>query len=348
MTQKNDEAIGQSTLEGQLPLVIGIDLGGTLLRVAVLRGATVIARTALLISEQPSPDYVIPQMFQAVRQVSLEAGITLDQIVGIGIGAPGPLNGQTGVIFDPPNLPGWKDIPLRALFIEEFHVPIVLENDANAAALGESVFGAGHGSTELVYLTISTGIGGGVIIGGKILDGVSGTAAELGHMTIDWRGGRCNCGNIGCLEYLASGTAIARQANEAIAMGQGDELLAFALANHQQGKIANHEGAASFHVDTRTVAQAAKAGIPLASAIIAGAAEALGVGLVNIINIFNPEMIILGGGVVQIGELLLAPARQIVATRAMRVPREAVRIILAELGNDAGLIGAGALVYQNR
>ncbi len=150
------------------------------------------------------------------------AQVSLDQIAGIGIGAPGPLNARTGVVFDPPNLPGWNGVPLRDLFSEEFHIPIFVENDANAGALGEYMFGAGQGYREVVYLTISTGIGGGVISGGRILNGATGIAGELGHITIDWQGERCNCGNIGCLEQIASGTAIARQANEAIAMGKGE------------------------------------------------------------------------------------------------------------------------------
>ena len=205
----------------------------------------------------------------------------------------------------------------------------------------------------MVYLTISTGIGGGVISGGKILNGAAGIAGELGHITIDWRGERCTCGNIGCLESLASGTAIARQANKAIAMGKGDELLTFALAHPEHDKTANtpidNEIAATtpLHVNTRTVAQAAEAGIPLAREIIARAAEALGVGLVDIIHIFNPEIIILGGGVTQMGALLIEPARHLVTTRTMRVPREAVRIVTAQLGNDVGLIGAGALIYYD-
>src|SRR5437588_2952514 len=146
----------------------------------------------------------------------------------MGIAVPGPLDYRTGVIFTPPNLAGWDGVPLRDLFTEQFHIPVFVENDAHTAGLGEYMFGAGRGNRYMVYLTISTGIGGGIIIDGKILEGANGTAGELGHMTIDWKGERCNCGNIGCLEYLASGTAIARYANEAIIAGQGPDLLAFA------------------------------------------------------------------------------------------------------------------------
>jgi glucokinase len=336
-------------LPENLPLVVGVDLGATQIRAAVLHGATLLSRVGLLVGTEPAPERVIPRIFQAVEQALAQAQTPLDAIAGIGIGAPGPLNNRTGVIVAPPNLPGWHSVPLRDYFAEKFGVPIFVENDANAAALGEHMFGAGHGSNEMVYLTISTGIGGGVITNGQIMEGIAGTANELGHITIDWHGGRCNCGNIGCLEYLASGTAIARQANEAIATGNGDKLLAFALAQHEQDRTANTpvdnvmETVTPLHVNARMVAQAAKAGIPLATSIIAAAAEALGVGLVNIIHIFNPELIILGGGISQIGELLIEPARRIVAERAMQVPRESVQIVMAELGSDTGLVGAGAL-----
>src|SRR5205085_8399410 len=199
------------------------------------------------------------------------------------------------------------------------------------------------------------------------------TAAELGHMTIDWQGERCNCGNIGCLEYLASGTAIARMANEAIAAGQGAELLAFARTMLEHTDTVPDRSALPtadsmedddlgedvkpqplretvpllLHVNARTVARAAEANIPLARTIIANAAEALGVGLVNIIHIFNPEVIILGGGVTQMGPMLMEPVLHVVQERAMKVPRDAVRIVLAQLGTNTGLVGAGALIYHN-
>lgn len=347
----------------ELPLVVGVDLGGTQIRTAVLRGATLLSRVGLLTGENPTPDRVIPRIYEAIEQALTEAGITLQDIAGIGIAAPGPLNNRTGVVFAPPNLPGWDRVPLRDIFLDRYNVPIFVENDANAAGLGEYLFGAGQGCQDMVYLTVSTGIGGGVIVNGKIMEGVSGTAAELGHMTIDWRGERCNCGNIGCLEHIASGTSIARRANEAIARGEGDELLAFARSLQEHAQTADtsllpqhdeveheHDDTAGaegpLHVNARTVAQAAKAGISLARTIIETAAEALGIGLVNIIHIFNPEMIILGGGVTQMGPLLMNPTLRIVQERAMKAPREAVRIVQAQLGANVGLVGAGALIYH--
>ena len=338
-----------------VPLVVAVDLGGTQIRTAVLRGVQLLSRVGLLTGERPTPERIIPRILQAIQQALTQANITLEQVEGIGIGAPGPLNSHTGVVYDPPNLPGWENVPVREIFRQQFHVPIFVENDANAAALGEYMFGAGRGSRDMVYLTISTGIGGGVIADGKLLEGASGTAAELGHMSIDWRGERCNCGNIGCLERIASGTAIARHANDAIQQGKGKALLAFALAHQlndsENAKASTPEDVAAHtltYVTARTVALAAEAGIPLAQEIITLAAEALGVGLVNILHIFNPERIILGGGVTQMGALLLEPALRVVEERTMAVPRKAADIVLAQLGNDVGLIGAGALIYYNR
>jgi glucokinase len=351
-----------------LPLVVGVDLGGTHIRTAVLQGSKLRSRVSLLTGENPAPGRVLPRVYGAIQQALDEANITLDQIAGIGVATPGPLNNRTGVIYSPPNLPGWENVPLRELIQQHFDTLILIENDAHTAGLGEYMFGAGRGSRYMVYLTVSTGIGGGVIIDGKILEGANGTAGELGHMTIDWKGERCNCGNIGCLEYLASGTAIARYANEAIAAGQGADLLAFAstMLEHiatvpDQAALPTHDPNTQpldeydelsgvvepLRVNASTVNRAAEAGIPLARDIITHVAEALGVGLVNIIHIYNPDIIILGGGVMQMGRMLMEPALRIVQERTMKAPRDSVRITLAQLTRNAGLVGAGALIYAN-
>jgi glucokinase len=372
----------QSADEKQLPLVIGVDLGGTQIRTAVLRGATLLSRVNLLTGQNPAPDRIIPRIYAAIQEALDKASTSIEQVVGIGIAAPGPLDSSTGIIFAPPNLPGWDHVPLRDIFTEHFHKPVFVENDANTAGLGEYMFGAGRGCNNMVYMTISTGIGGGVIIAGKILEGASGTAGEMGHMTIDWHGERCNCGNIGCLEVIASGTGIAREANKAIHAGEGAELLTFArtMLQHSstvpdraalptqghdaatvelrfppdeademsfESEISGQSPEEHLHVNARTVALAAEAGIPLARAIIQNAAEALGVGLVNIIHCFNPEMIILGGGVTQMGPMLMEPVLRVVQERAMKVPRDAVRIVQAQLGTNVGLVGAGALIYYH-
>jgi len=336
-----------------MPLVVGVDLGGTQIRTALLQGSELLARVGVLTGEHPTPERLIPRIFETIDQVIFAAQVTLDQVAGIGIGAPGPLNSRSGVVFAPPNLEGWINVPLRDALQDHFNKPAFVENDANAAALGEHMFGAGRGSQEMVYITVSTGIGGGMISNGQIIEGIFGTAGEIGHMTIDWHGDRCNCGNIGCLESIASGIAIARRANQMISLGKGDDLLAFALQN-QQKQSGDPEldkprmPDAAIRVTAHTVALAAEAGIPVASEIIARAAEGLGVGLVNIVHLFNPELIILVGSVTKIGSRLLDPAQNILQKRAMRVPRDSTRIVLAELGEDVGLVGAGALIYYNK
>lgn len=377
---QDKETLARQADDEQLPLVIGVDLGGTQMRAAVMRGATLLSRVGLLTGENPAPERVMPRVFAAIQEALEQANVSIADVAGIGIAAPGPLDSKTGVVFAPPNMPGWDHVPLRDIFSEQYHMPIFVENDANASGLGEYMFGAGRGCHTMVYMTISTGIGGGIISEGRIMEGASGTAGELGHMTIDWHGERCNCGNVGCLEYFASGTGIARKANEIIRAGEGNELLTFArtmlrhsstVPNPAALPMQGHDATTiemrwpptegemgtsgvlpqseeeELQVNARTVALAAEAGIPIARAIVENAAEALGVGLVNIIHCFNPEMIILGGGVTQMGPMLMEPALRVVQERAMKVPRERVQIVLAHLGTNTGLVGAGALIYYH-
>jgi glucokinase len=337
-----------------LPLVVGVDLGGTQIRTAVLRGPALLARVSMLTGDDSSPQSVIPRMVNAVHQVLADVHISIEDIAGIGIGAPGPLNGRTGVVFSPPNLLNWENVPLRDLFAQVFGVPVFVENDANVGALGEYMFGAGRGTQEMVYLTVSTGIGGGIISNGQLVVGATGMAGELGHMSVDMHGPLCNCGSVGCLEVIASGTAIARRASELIEQGKAEDLQAYILAHQtsdQEADTPTDRARASrerVRVNAQMVAQAAEAGVVDAQEIIAVAARALGLGLVNIIHIFNPERIILGGGVVQMGSLLLDPAQELVDRHTMPMPRAAVKIVKAELGSDVGLVGAGALLYYHR
>ncbi len=350
----------------ELPLVAGIDLGGTQMRAAILRGAQIIGRAATLTGYNPTPEQVLPRLYETLQKALDQAGVGLDACLGIGVASPGPLDHHTGIIYQPPNLPAWQGVPLRDILIEKYGRPVFVENDANAAALGEYMFGAGQGCAEVVYLTVSTGIGAGVLVRGKILEGVNGAAGEIGHIVIDWQGTElCSCGNYGCLEAWASGTAIARKANEAIAQGQGAELLAFASTmlehtldipdpsalplqdfNTQPLKKPGQSTPPQeeLQVNAKTVARAAEAGIPLARAIMIRAAEALGIGLVNILHIFSPEIIILGGGVMQTGVMLMEPALRVVQQRALPENRSHARIVMAQLGIDAGLVGAGALL----
>jgi len=210
-----------------------------------------------------------------------------------------------------------------------------MENDATVAALGEHCFGAGIGIDNLIYVTVGTGIGGGIIVGGQLYRGASGAAGEMGHMTIDVNGPRCNCGNIGCWENFASGRALAREAVERIEAGAKTTILSFA-----DGDLKS--------VTAKTVSLAAQAGDGLAKELILRTGYYLGVGLVNLVNAFNPELILIGGGLSQMGSLFMDPAVEVVKERAFRLPASAVRIEIAKLGADAGALGAVALVLKER
>jgi glucokinase len=231
-----------------------------------------------------------------------------------------------------PNLLAWYNTPIKAILEKELRLPVFVSNDATLAALGEYKFGAGVGCHDLIYITVSTGIGGGVIVGGKLLLGTRGFAAEVGHMTIDINGPRCNCGNVGCLEMLASGTAIARMAVERLSRGEKST-----IAELVAGDLSK--------VTAEVVEKAARNGDSVAKDVMNTAGTNLGVGVVNLIHIFNPELIIIGGGVSKAGDLIFEPVRRVIAQRVMR--DISVRITTPALGDNPGLLGAVALVLEN-
>lgn len=261
------------------------------------------------------------------------AGLSIDDLKAAGIGAAGVSNPETGILYTSPNLTGWKDVPVRDRVEEELGIPVFLANDANAAALGELCYGAGKGVRNLIYITLSTGIGGGIIINGKLYGGAAGAAGEIGHMTIDINGPRCNCGNTGCWETLASGTALAREAKNRIRQRALTSIL-----SHSKGEIER--------VTARTIHAAALDGDKLAIELIKLNSFYVGVGLANLINIFNPELIIIGGGLSHMGDMLLKPAMETAGERAFKASFEMVRLAIARLGDDAGALGAVAFARQ--
>ncbi len=304
---------------------VAVDMGGTRFRVALADASGKLSyRKSHLTRAHEGKEAVISRLTQAVRETMDHH--TREQILAVGFAAPGPLDPRTGVIFTPPNLPGWQDVPLKALLEEQLNLPVYLGNDANLAALGEHHFGAGRGMDNLIYMTVSTGVGGGIIADGRLLLGQDGLAGEVGHMSVA-EGPRCKCGNYGCLEMLASGLAIARIAGERMEAGEKSSIPTFA-----RGRIT-----------AEAVEAAARAGDALARSVLHGAATHLGVGIVNLVHLFNPQAIIIGGGVSQAGEQIFGPVRRIVAERAMPNFRK-VQIIPAALGDDVGLYGAVALV----
>ncbi|WP_067932764.1 ROK family protein [Alicyclobacillus kakegawensis] len=299
---------------------IGVDLGGTKILTGVLDEQGTLQHTLELPTmAADGPDAVIRRMRDTIDRMLDRVGRA--NVIGIGIGAPGPLNPHTGMVLGPPNLPGWDQIPLRDELHEVYGLPVYLENDANAAAVAEHRFGAGQGSLQMVYITVSTGIGGGVVIDGQVRQGAAGGFAEIGHMIVDPDGARCNCGNRGCLEAVASGTAIARMASEAFGR---------ALTAEQ-------------------VAELAMRGDNKAQQVLDTAFYYLGIGLVNIVNLYDPDLIVIGGGVARIGQPLFAALLQALGSNYFRRSYGMdVPIVPAQLGAKAGVIGAAALPWLAR
>jgi len=319
--------------KSELP-VLALDLGGTKIFAATIsRQGQVMARERSLTLAREGPDIVLSRILSAIDHFLGQRNIKPSQLHSISVASAGAIDYKKGLVAQSANLPGWHDIPLRDIVQARYKVRTHLLNDADAAALGEHQFGAGRGVDTLVLLTLGTGIGGGVILNGRLYSGGSGSASEIGHMTIDVNGPRCGCGNTGCLEVLASGTAIAREATSRLKQGERSSLTGMV-----GGKIED--------ITAEKVSAAARAGDHLASEVIRQAATYLGVGLTNVVNIFNPEMIIIAGGLAKIGDPLLDPARQIIKERAYTVGGQAVRIVPAQLGDDAGVLGAAAFAWQ--
>ena len=312
-------------------IAIGIDLGGTKISTALLNDTEeIIAHDYRLTHAADGQEAVIERMLDSARRVMHQAEVTASQIAAIGIGAPGPLDIQAGVVVAPPNLPGWDHVPLKQLVEEGLEIRTYLENDANAAALGEHRFGAGRGMEHMIYVTVSTGIGGGLILDGKLYHGDSGGAGEIGHITVAPNGPPCGCGNYGCLEALASGTAIARTARERVA--QGAPTLIASLAEDDPQRIT-----------AKLVAEAAGQGDKIAEEILAQAMNYLGIGMANLVNLFNPQLIVIGGGLTNIGQGLFETVRRVIDQRAFRASAQAVQVAPAELGDNVGVLGAAAV-----
>jgi len=315
-------------------LILGIDLGGTKILTAVTDSqGNMLSREHSITPASKGRETVIQSILDSAHSALKQAGIAISEIFAIGIGAPGISNPETGILFTSPNLPGWQDVPLRDIIQSRLGKKAFLINDANAAALGEFYFGAARGARNFIYITLSTGIGGGIVIDGKIYSGAIGAAGEVGHMTIDDNGPICNCGNRGCWETLASGTALAREARQQIKEGVRTSILEYA-----EGDIEK--------VTAQVIHSAAEQGDSLAKELIARTGYYVGVGLANLINIFNPELIVIGGGLSNIGDMLLKPAFKTAGERAYKEAFQAVRFASAELGRNSGVLGAAAFGFR--
>lgn len=303
-------------------LILGLDVGGTKLAAGVAGAdGTLRSRVERPTGVEDGPDAVIARLEELGRGAIGEGGA----VAAVGVGIGGPLDARRGIIQDPPNLVGWHDVPLKERLQATFRLPVHVENDANAAALAEHRFGAGRGVDNLVYVTISTGIGGGAVLDGRLYEGESGNALEVGHMSVSYDGWPCACGRHGCPEAFASGTNIARRAREALAAGEPSSLAQLA------------------EVTAREVADAARAGDPLAVRIWDDTVAVLGATMTNLLNLFNPRLLILGGGVTRAGDLLFEPLRRLSLPATLGRQGQDAEIVPAALGEDTGILGAVAV-----
>lgn len=311
-------------------LLCGIDLGGTKINTGIVTTkGEIVANIIVDTLAKEGQDAVIERMIESVYRVFEMANINSGDIAGIGIGVPGLIDSWEGVVIEAANLDGWDNVPIVDVFSKEFNVPVKLENDANAAAIGEYLFGSGRGNEDFIYVTVSTGIGGGAILDGKLYSGSNSNATEIGHSMIDFKGPRCNCGNSGCFEAFASGTALARFAKERIEAGE--ETIIKKLAGHGAVK-AEH------------VFEANELGDKVAAELIEKEAFYLGIGLANVLAFYNPEKISIGGGVSSQWHILEKRVNEVVKERALRPNAKICKIVKAELGKNVGLLGAAGLV----
>jgi glucokinase len=328
MTNTDLSPVVPSITEPPGALALGLDVGGTKLAaglVAADGGVRAFATVPTQVTD--GPDQVVRRLCALAAGVLADAGITSADVCGAGIGCCGPVNAHTGVVHEPPNLTGWRDVPLADLVGAALDLPVWVENDATAATVGEWRFGAGRGATDLVYLTVSTGVGGGIVAGGTVLRGSNGNGGEPGHVVVVPDGRRCNCGSAGCLEAYVSGTAIADRARERLAAGEPSVLAGLPV------------------LTAEVVATAAGAGDRLADEVWRETTDLLGSAVVGLVNLFEPQLVVLGGGVTRTGEQLLGPVRARVRALAMRPAARTVGIRLATLGERVGVVGAAAVAH---
>ena len=302
--------------------VLAADIGGTNTRMAVVNEngdiLTLLKKTTYC---KDGRDKMIKFIVSCAEETIKESRLPKEEICGMGIGFPGPLNVETGTIFNPPNLNGWDNIPLRDILEKELRVPVAIENDANAAALGEWWKGAGSGTSSLFCITLGTGVGGGLVMDGKIWHGASSIAGEIGHTTVIRDGIQCTCGNIGCLERYACSGGILKRVNDAL-LREGD-----------------HAGLQPLK-DLKQVSHMVMQGNEIVLNIIKETGVILGIAIANIANLLNPEIIVLFGGVTNLGENLVGPLKEEVNRRAFKKATESLRIELSQLGDNSGILGA--------
>jgi glucokinase len=316
-----------------MSVTIGIDVGGTKIAAGVVDEAGKVVARRQIATAATHPTSIVAGIVKVAQELMAAA----PNVTAVGIGAAGLIDGGKGLVLSAPNI-AWENVPLRAMVSDRLRLPVVLDNDANVAALGESVYGAGKGYGDQIMLTIGTGVGGGIVIGGEIYRGAHGVGAELGHVIVDASSSAvCSCGNHGCLEALASGNSIGRRARERVSEPGATAVLELAGKN-------------AVDITGELVGEAAKSGDVWATEIIAETGRWLGVGIASFVNIFDPDVVIIAGGAAAgTGELLLGPARDAAAGLIIgHAWRKLPPVLPAVLGYDAGLVGAAVLARETK
>jgi glucokinase len=320
--------------------VLALDLGASRIRAAVVAGdGTVLARDTRPTPVQAGPAAVIDACVTALATVRQDPAVGARPLAGLGVSAPGPLDAASATLLEPPNLgPAFHDLRLGDALARATGLDVVMERDTNVAALAERAFGSARGEDDFLYLTVSTGIGGAIVAGGRLFRGPDGLAGELGHVLVELDGPPCGCGARGHLEAVSSGSGIAAQARERMAAGEAPGLASFAAR-------APWPSGTTGEIDARLVADAEEAGDPAATAIMGRARRGFAAALVGLVDVFTPHLVVIGGGLARAqGERWLAPAREAVAALAFHVVARRTRIVAAALGDDVGLAGAVPLV----
>lgn len=316
-------------------IYIGIDLGGTNIKLGCFDSQLrLIRKTGVTTEADMGPEVVVEKMGQTVERLLSEAGFSLADIAAAGLGTPGPAKYDEGIIIQCCNLPEFKDVPIKRMLTDRFGCPVVVENDANAACWGEFTVGAGKGVDNMVFFTLGTGIGGGLVCAGQLVRGCDGNGAELGHIIIYPGGRACACGQKGCVEAYASASSTAGRALEALEAGTESSLQ----------KILKEKG----QVTCRDVFEHSKAGDELAKEVTEGSAEALGIVCVNMLHVHEPGRIVFAGGMIAAGNFLLDRIRHYFNKHIWNLKKETVEICFAALGEDAGIIGAAGLAMHEK
>ncbi|MCP4639070.1 MAG: ROK family glucokinase [bacterium] len=309
-------------------VVVGVDLGGTNVKTAVCSAeGKLLSKDSRPTDADQGQDVVLDRMVEGVEAALDGAGLTREDTLAVGMGVPGPMNWQTGLLYSPPNLPGWKNVPVADLMRERLGLPVFVDNDANVAAYGEFWSGAGLGVDSMVLLTLGTGVGGGIVVFGKLLRGVDGTAAEIGHLCVARDGRQCNCGAKGCLEAYASVTGMLRTAVEGIESGR--ETVLTDLCGGDLKKLTG-----------KMVSDGIAQGDDFAAWVMHETAVWLGTGIGSLMNLLNPEKVVLAGGMIAAGDVLFNPIRETALAQSFEVPSKRAEIVSAGLGADSGVIGA--------